>query len=112
MSLTPVDIAADVVAGVLALSKLFTTAQPLWAKLPRWLAVALPVIVVDSPQVAAAFGVVSTGTDLATALLTSVALLLPGVAEAETSPAVTAAVAAVRTSPVAASTAVAVAPTK
>jgi uncharacterized membrane protein YjjP (DUF1212 family) len=84
MSLTPVEIAADVVAGSLAASKLLTAAQSYWAKLPKWLAVVLPVLVMDLPLVANAFGLVQTSTDLTTAVITSVALLLPGVASAET----------------------------
>jgi uncharacterized membrane protein YjjP (DUF1212 family) len=83
MSLTPVEIAADVAAGVLAASKLVTAVQPLWAKLPKWLAVVLPVLVMDLPQVAAAFGLVQTNVDLTMAIVTSVAMLLPGIAEAE-----------------------------
>jgi hypothetical protein len=87
MSLTPIEIAADVVAGLLAASKLVSVVQPLWAKLPRWAAVVLPVLVMDLPQVAGAFGLVKTGTDLTMAIVASVALLLPGVAEAELAPA-------------------------
>lgn len=87
MSLTPVEIAADVVAGVLAASKLISVFQPLWNKLPRWVAVVAPVLVLDLPQVANAFGLVKTGTDLTSALIASVALLLPGLAEAELVPA-------------------------
>lgn len=83
-TLTPVDIASAVVAFCLAASKLLTACKPLWAKLPRWLAVALPVLVLDLPQVADAFGVAHTGADLTTALVVSLALLVPGLAEAET----------------------------
>ena len=83
MNFTTVDIAADVVAASLAASKLLTAAKPLWNKLPRWLAVAVPVVVADLPQVAAFFGVATTGQDLAMAVVTSVALLLPGLSEAE-----------------------------
>jgi hypothetical protein len=83
MSLTPVEIAADVVAGSLAVSKLVAAAQPFWAKLPKWVAVLLPVFVMDLPLVANAFGLVQTSTDMTTAIITSVALLLPGVASAE-----------------------------
>lgn len=90
-ALTPVDIASYVAAGSLALSKLFSAAQPLWNKLPRWLAVAIPVLVVDLPQVAQSFGGVATGTSITTAIITSVAMLLPGLAEAEETPAQTSA---------------------
>lgn len=83
MSFTPVDVAATVVAGLLAASKLLPVTKPLWKKLPRVLAVALPVLVLDLPQLLSFFGVVHTGTDLTMAVVASVALLLPGIAEAE-----------------------------
>ena len=83
MSLSPVEIAADVTAGLLAASKLLPVTQPLWAKLPRVLALALPVVVLDLPQLLALFGVVTTDTSLVSAVVASVALLLPGIAEAE-----------------------------
>jgi len=80
---TLVDVAAYVAAGALAASKLVAACQPYWAKLPRWLSVAAPVLVLDLPQVATWFGAATTGTDVLTACVTSVALLLPGLAEAE-----------------------------
>ena len=80
---TLVDVCTYVASGLLAASKLLTAAQPLWAKLPKWLAVALPVVVLDIPQVASWLGGVTTGTDLATAVGLSVALLLPGLEAAE-----------------------------
>lgn len=83
MSLTAVDIASFVVTGALAASKLLSATQAFWTKLPKWLAVALPVIALNLPQVAAAFGLVQTGTSITTAIVASVALLLPGVAQAE-----------------------------
>lgn len=83
MSLTVLDIASTVAAGLLAASKLLTAAQPLWQKLPRVVAVLLPVLVLDIPQVAQAIAGAETGTSLVTALITSVALLLPGLEEAE-----------------------------
>ncbi len=83
MSLNPVDIAADVTAGLLALSKLVPVTQPLWAKLPRVVAVALPVVVLDLPLLLAQFGAVTSDTSLLSAVVASVALLLPGLAEAE-----------------------------
>jgi hypothetical protein len=70
-------------AGLLAASKLIDAIQPLWAKLPKWLAVVAPVLVLDLPQVAEAIGGASTTQSLVTACLTSVALLLPGIAQAE-----------------------------
>jgi hypothetical protein len=82
--LTPIEIGADVVAVALAATKLLTIAQPLWAKLPRWLAVALPVLVADLPMVAGYFGAVSGNQDLVVAAVMTVALLVPGLSEAET----------------------------
>jgi len=83
MSLTPVEIAADAVAVCLAGSKMLSAVQPLWAKLPSWLGVLIPVLVADLPLIGAAFGVVTTTQDLLTAAITSVALLVPGIAAAE-----------------------------
>jgi hypothetical protein len=91
MSLTlgteALDIITYVVSGAMAASKLLTAVQPLWSKLPRWLAVAAPVLVLDLPQVAQAVAGATTGTSLLTAVVTSLALLLPGLAEAEATPA-------------------------
>lgn len=83
---TLVDVVAYVAAGLMAGSKLLSATQPLWAKLPRWLSVAAPVLVLDLPQVATWIGASVTGTDVLTAVVTSVALLLPGLAEAENAP--------------------------
>jgi len=80
---TLVDVVAYVAAGCLAASKLLSAAQPLWQKLPRWLAVAAPVLVLDLPQVATWIGASVSGTDVLTAVVSSVCLLLPGLAEAE-----------------------------
>jgi hypothetical protein len=80
---TVLDIASYTTAGLLAASKLLTATQAFWSKLPKWLAVALPVVVLDIPQVVAALTNVTTGTDLVTAAITSVALLLPGLEAAE-----------------------------
>jgi len=82
--MTPTDIAAYVASGCLAATRLVSAAQPLWQKLPKWLAVVAPVLVLALPQVADAAGLVKTGTDLTTFVITSVALLLPGIAAAET----------------------------
>lgn len=85
MSLTPLEIGADIAAVALAATKLLSSAQALWDKLPRAVAVALPVLVAMLPQVAAAAGLVKTEGDLLTLALTSAALLVPGIAEAEKS---------------------------
>lgn len=87
INLTPVEIASYASAGALALSKAFTFTRPYWTKLPPWLRAALPVLVLDLPQVAAYFGACTQGTctsvSLLTAAMTSVALLLPGIEHAE-----------------------------
>jgi hypothetical protein len=82
MSLTPVELGADVVALSMAVSKLFAVVKPAWNKMPRWVAVALPAIVATLPTVAGLFGVVTTTGDVTAAVITSVALVVPGIAEA------------------------------
>jgi hypothetical protein len=84
MDLNPVVIAADASAILLASSKTLTALQPIWAKLPKWLAVALPVIVAVVPQIAGQLGGVVTTTDLVNVTITAIALLVPGIASAET----------------------------
>lgn len=79
----PVAVASYVAAGALASTKLISAAKPLWNRLPRWLAVALPVMVLDLPQVSQYFTGATTGQALFTAFIASVGLLLPGLAEAE-----------------------------
>ena len=83
MTLSPVDIASYVAAGLLAASRLISVVQPLWAKLPRWIAVVLPVLIVSIPQVVDAAGLVKTDIGIVQWLITSAALLVPGIAEAE-----------------------------
>ncbi len=82
-NLTPVDIASYVSASALAATKLIVAFRPFWAKMPRWLSISLPVLVLDLPLVAQYFTGVTTGAGLFTAFVTSLALVLPGVAEAE-----------------------------
>lgn len=83
MSLSPVEIGAAIAAGALSATKLISACQNLWAKLPRPLAVVMPVLVLALPQVAAAAGLIKVEGDLVTFGITAVALLLPGIAEAE-----------------------------
>jgi hypothetical protein len=83
MSLTVVDVVTYIAVGCIAASRLFSAVQPLWAKLPKWLAVALPVLVLSLPQVAGAAGLVHTNVDLVQFVITAVALLVPGLAAAE-----------------------------
>ena len=81
--MTPTDIAAHVVAGCVAASRLITVVQPVWAKMPKWLAAVMPVLVLMLPQVADLAGVIKTQTDLLQFGIVSAALLLPGIAAAE-----------------------------
>ena len=83
VQIDPVAVASYVTAGALASTKLISACKPLWNRLPRWLAVALPVLVLDLPQVAQAFAGATSGQALFAALITSIGLLLPGLAEAE-----------------------------
>jgi hypothetical protein len=83
MSLSPVEIGAYVVAGALAASKLISATADLWAKLPRPVAVLAPVLVACLPKIAEQAGLVKTEGDLLTLGIAAVALLLPGIAEAE-----------------------------
>lgn len=83
MSLTPVEIGAYVAAGLLSASKLLSATATLWNKLPRVIAVALPVVVACLPQIAAQAGLVKTEGDLVTLAIGAIALLLPGIAEAQ-----------------------------
>lgn len=87
MNFTVVDVLSYVAAGALAGSKLISAVQPLWAKLPRAVAVLAPVLVLALPQIAGAAGLVKTDVDLVQFVVTSVALLVPGIAEAEAAPA-------------------------
>lgn len=82
-NLTPIDIASYVSASALAASKLISVCKPLWNRLPKWLAVLLPVLVLALPQIAQFFAGAKTSSELLAAFVTSLALLMPGLAEAE-----------------------------
>lgn len=77
-----VDVAATVAAVATAGSRLVSALKPFWSKLPRPLTVLAPVVVLALPQVADAAGLVKTDTDFVSFVITAVALLAPGVAEA------------------------------
>jgi hypothetical protein len=81
--MTPVEIGAFISAGALASTKLLTVAKPLWNKLPRWLSVALPVLVASLPTIASSAGVVKSPVDLVNLGVMSLGLLVPGLVEAE-----------------------------
>jgi hypothetical protein len=80
--MTPFDIAANVAAVALAGSRLVSALQPFWKKLPRALTVLAPVLVLALPQVADAAGLVTTEESFVAFVVTAIALLAPGVAEA------------------------------
>lgn len=82
--MTIVEAAGLVAAGASAASKLLVTFQPFWGKLPRWLAVALPAVVVWLPKFGEAMLGAKSELDIITTAIVSIALLLPGLAEAET----------------------------
>lgn len=81
--ITVADVAAYLSAGFLASTKLIIACKPVWDRMPKWLSVSLPVLVLDLPLVALYFTGVSTGPGLFTALVTSLALVLPGLTEAK-----------------------------
>lgn len=85
MSLSPIEIGAYIASGAIASTRLLSLTQSLWNRLPRPVAVVLPVLIAALPQVASAAGLIKTGTDLVTFGIAAIALLLPGVAEAEQS---------------------------
>lgn len=82
MNLSTVELASYVAAGCLAGSKLLSVTKPLWDKLPRVVAVALPAVVAALPLLAEKAGLVQTTGDLVTLCAYAVALTLPGAAEA------------------------------
>jgi predicted Kef-type K+ transport protein len=82
INLSPIDIASYVSAGALATTKLISVCKPVWNRLPKWLAVALPVLVLVLPQIAQFFAGATTSKELFAAFITSLALLMPGLAEA------------------------------
>jgi hypothetical protein len=86
VEITALQVASYVAAGLLAGTKLIKIAQPFWSKLPRWATVLMPVLVLDLPMVAGYLAGAHTETALVHAAVTSIALLLPGIAEAETAP--------------------------
>lgn len=77
-----VDVAATVAAVATAGSRLISALNPFWKALPRPLTVLAPVLVLALPQVADAAGLVKTDVDFVSFVITAVALLAPGVAEA------------------------------
>jgi hypothetical protein len=77
--LDPVSAASLVAAGALALTRLLTTAKPLWDRLPASLQGLLPVLVLVLPQIAASAAGVHTSLDFINLLVLAIALILPGV---------------------------------
>ena len=81
--MTPTDIAADVVAACLLATQFVSSLKPVWAKLPKWLAVLAPVVVSLLPQVADAAGLVKTEQGLVQLIVTAAVLLVPAIVAAE-----------------------------
>jgi hypothetical protein len=86
MSLSLVEVGAYVAAGLVGASRLLSAFQPFWNKLPRVVAVALPVVVATLPLLAEKAGLIKTDVDLVALAVTAVALLVPGIAEATAAP--------------------------
>jgi hypothetical protein len=76
--LDPVTAGSLVAAAALALTRLLTTAKPLWDRLPASLQGLVPALVLVLPQVAEQAMGVKTGLDLANLLVLAAALILPG----------------------------------
>jgi hypothetical protein len=85
MSLSVLEIGAYVSAGLVAASRLLDVAKPLWEKLPRPVAVAIPVVVAALPALAEQAGLVHTEIDLVTLCITALSLIVPGITEVEKS---------------------------
>lgn len=83
MNLTITDGIFDVVAGLLAASKLVPAATPVWNKLPSWLQPILPVAVLNVPLALASFALAPTQSSWLTAGVASLMLFLPGLKHAE-----------------------------
>ena len=76
--LDPVSLAGMVAAAALALTRLLTTAKPLWDRLPPWLQGLVPALVLVLPQIAAQAAGVHTSLDLVNLLVLAAALIMPG----------------------------------
>lgn len=76
--LDPVSLAGLIGSGALALTRLLSTAKPVWDKLPPFLQGLVPALVLVLPQIAAASLGVHTSLDLMNLVVLSVALILPG----------------------------------
>jgi hypothetical protein len=76
--LDAVSVASSLAAGALALTRLLTTAKPLWDRLPKSLQGLLPVLVLVLPQLAEQAAGVKTTLDLTNLLILAVAMILPG----------------------------------
>lgn len=76
--LDPVSLASLAAAAALALTRLLTTAKPLWDRLPTWLQGLAPALVLVLPQIAAQAAGVHTSLDLVNLLVLATALILPG----------------------------------
>lgn len=76
--LDAVSVASLFAAGALAVTRLLTTAKPIWDRLPKSLQGLLPVLVLVLPQLAEQAAGVKTTLDLTNLLFLAVAMILPG----------------------------------
>ncbi len=74
------SVIAIVVAVALAATKLLKSAEPFWAFLPKSVATFLPSVVAMLPVLAEKVGLTTTPVDFTVAVVSSLALLVPGAA--------------------------------
>jgi hypothetical protein len=73
-----VEIAAAVVSVLMVASRFLNAAKPMWDRLPKVVAVALPVVVAMIPQIAEMIGQSKTTVDFVNYVIASVALVVVG----------------------------------
>jgi len=79
VNLDTVTIASFIAVAALGITRLLTTAKPLWDLLPPSVQGIIPALVLVLPQVAEKAAGVHTGLDLANLLVLAAALIIPGV---------------------------------
>lgn len=79
LNLDTVTVASFIAVAALGLTRLLTTAKPLWDLLPPALQGIIPALVLVLPQIAEKAAGVHTGLDLANLLVLAGALIVPGV---------------------------------
>jgi len=86
MNLSVVELVAYVVAGLLLASRVVNALKPVWAVLPRWAAVAIPVLVTTLPTLAEQVGLVQDTAGFVQVVVVGVAALVAGLVVAEQAP--------------------------